>query len=107
MITQQATITSRETAGARASSPSYTDGLAQAICQIADVSRQSKLPTGEIPTFNGDPRSYQRFIQTFKFVVEANTITAHVRAIRAAFRAVDPAFDAIKTERGLGYRWVE
>ena len=66
---------SRETAGAQATGPS----LAQAINRIADVSRQSKLPNGEITNFDGDPRSYQRFMQTFKFVVEANTLDAGSR----------------------------
>lgn len=55
----------------------------------------------------GQARSHRELMKACNIVVEANTITAHVRAIRAAFRAVDPAFDAIRTERGLGYRWVE
>lgn len=29
-----------------------------------------------------------------------------ISKIRRAFREIDPAFDGIKTERGLGYRWV-
>jgi DNA-binding response OmpR family regulator len=40
-------------------------------------------------------------------VVEPNTVAAHVMAIRVAFRRVDPGFDAIRTERSRGYRWVE
>ena len=64
---------SRKTAGAQTAGLGYTDRLAQAIGQIAEVSRQNKLPTCEIPTFDGNPRSYQRFIQTFKLVVETNT----------------------------------
>ena len=39
-------------------------------------------------------------------VVEPNTITAHVKAIRNAFASLDPAFHSIRTERGRGYRWV-
>ena len=27
--------------------------------------------------------------------------------IRDAFRAVDPGFEAVRTERGAGYRWVD
>jgi two-component system OmpR family response regulator len=40
-------------------------------------------------------------------VVEPNTIVAHVKAIRAAFKALDADFDCIKTERGKGYRWLD
>jgi two-component system OmpR family response regulator len=39
-------------------------------------------------------------------VVENNTITTHVRAIRNAFIALDETFDSITTERGRGYRCV-
>jgi two-component system OmpR family response regulator len=40
-------------------------------------------------------------------VVEPNTIVAHVKAIRAAFKTIDTDFDCIKTERGKGYRWLD
>lgn len=38
-------------------------------------------------------------------VVEPNTIVAHIKTIRDAFKRVDPTFAAIRTERGRGYRW--
>ena len=41
-----------------------------------------------------------------RIIVEQNTVTAHIKAIRDAFRRVDPAFDGIQTERGRGYRWI-
>ena len=41
-----------------------------------------------------------------QIVVEPNTIAAHMKTIRQRFRTVDPDFDAIRTERSLGYRWV-
>ena len=34
-----------------------------------------------------------------------STITSHVKRIRRKFQAVDPAFAAIDTVYGLGYRW--
>ncbi len=53
----------------------------------------------------GNPCSHEDLMQAAKIVVEPNTIAAHMKAIRQRFRAMDPSFDAIRTERGLGYRW--
>ena len=54
----------------------------------------------------GKVRSHRDLMKAANIVVEPNTITAHVKAIRGAFTRLDPEFSAIKTERGLGYRWV-
>lgn len=40
-------------------------------------------------------------------VVEANTISAHIKGIRKQFRLVDAEFNNLKTEYGRGYRWLE
>jgi two-component system OmpR family response regulator len=40
-------------------------------------------------------------------VVDDGTITSHVKRIRRKFLALDPAFDAIDTVYGMGYRWRE
>jgi two-component system OmpR family response regulator len=42
-----------------------------------------------------------------QMVVDDGTITSHVKRIRKKFLAVDPAFDAIETVYGMGYRWTE
>ena len=36
----------------------------------------------------------------------SNTIPVHVNAIRKKFKSLDPNFDQIKNERGIGYSWV-
>lgn len=54
----------------------------------------------------GQVKSHRDLMNACSIVVEDNTITAHIRALRNAFTAVDAGFDCIKTERGLGYRWV-
>jgi two-component system OmpR family response regulator len=54
----------------------------------------------------GKVRSHRDLMQAANLVVEPNTIAAHVKAIRDAFSESDANFDAIKTERGRGYRWV-
>jgi two-component system OmpR family response regulator len=50
--------------------------------------------------------SHEDLMKAAKLVVEPNTITAHIKAIRDAFRRIDPSFDRIATERGRGYRWL-
>jgi two-component system, OmpR family, response regulator len=40
-------------------------------------------------------------------VVDDGTITSHVKRIRRKFAALDPAFEAIDTVYGMGYRWRE
>jgi len=54
----------------------------------------------------GQVISHAALMRAARIVVEPNTITAHVKAIRDAFRRIDPGFDCIRTERGRGYRWV-
>ena len=40
-------------------------------------------------------------------LLDDQTVTSYVKRIRRKFEAVDPAFDAIETVYGLGYRFVE
>ena len=50
--------------------------------------------------------SHADLMKAAQVVVEPNTVTAHVKSIRDAFRRIDADFDGIRTERGRGYRWV-
>jgi two-component system, OmpR family, response regulator len=50
--------------------------------------------------------SHAELMRAAYITVEPNTVVAYVKAIRDAFRASDPEFDCIRTERGLGYRWI-
>lgn len=52
-------------------------------------------------------KSYQQLMKAANIYVEANTITAHIKTIRSRFKIHDPDFNCIKTERGIGYRWLE
>jgi len=38
-------------------------------------------------------------------VVDDATITSHIKRIRKKFQAADPAFAAIDSVYGMGYRW--
>lgn len=52
------------------------------------------------------PKSASELMEAASIRVAPNTVAAHMRAIRCRFAEVDPEFDAIRTERGHGYRWV-
>lgn len=53
----------------------------------------------------GHVKSHDQLMAAAQLVVTGNAITAHIRRIRDKFRDVDPEFDAIRTEYGMGYRW--
>ncbi len=60
----------------------------------------------DLCTHPGKVRSHRDLMKAASIVVEPNTITVHVKAIRDSFMNVDSDFKCIKTERGRGYRWV-
>lgn len=53
----------------------------------------------------GEAKTAKELMTAASIQVAPNTVAAHIRAIRSRFRSVDPEFDAIRTERGHGYRW--
>jgi len=53
----------------------------------------------------GHVKSRDQLMRDAELVVDDATITSHVKRVRAKFLAADPAFDAIETAHGLGYRW--
>jgi two-component system OmpR family response regulator len=55
----------------------------------------------------GHVKRREQLMQDARVVVDDATITSHVKRIRRKFEALDPAFEAIETVYGLGYRWVE
>lgn len=55
----------------------------------------------------GEIKHYEQLMRAAKTCVEPNTITAHIKTIRDRFHQIDSEFDGIKTERGIGYRWVD
>lgn len=38
--------------------------------------------------------------------IEPNTVAVHIKGIRGAFKKLDTEFSSIRTEHGLGYRWI-
>jgi two-component system OmpR family response regulator len=55
--------------------------------------------------FPGHVKSRDQLMRDAQVVVDDATITSHVKRIRKKFLAIDPAFDAIDTVHGAGYRW--
>ncbi len=57
--------------------------------------------------FPGHVKDREALMREANMVVDDHTITSYVKRLRRKFQAVDPAFDAIETVYGLGYRFVE
>ena len=55
----------------------------------------------------GHVKGRDQLMRDAEMVVDDGTITSHVKRIRRKFLAVDPAFAAIETVYGMGYRWME
>jgi two-component system, OmpR family, response regulator len=55
----------------------------------------------------GHVKNRQQLMDAANVVLDDNTITSHIKRVRRKFAQVDPAFDAIQTAYGMGYRWVE
>lgn len=53
----------------------------------------------------GHVKNRDQLMRDAHVVVDEATVTSHVKRIRKKFIAVDPAFDAIDTIHGVGYRW--
>jgi two-component system, OmpR family, response regulator len=53
----------------------------------------------------GHVKNRQQLMDAANVVLDDNTITSHVKRIRRKFEATDPAFGAIETAYGVGYRW--
>ncbi|MBX2881736.1 MAG: response regulator transcription factor [Granulosicoccus sp.] len=54
----------------------------------------------------GQVCSRQQLMEAAKLVLDDQTITAHIKRIRAKFHVQDSDFSSIQTVYGLGYRWM-
>jgi two-component system OmpR family response regulator len=53
----------------------------------------------------GHVKNHDQLMTAASVIVSNNAIAAHIRRIRDKFRDIDPEFDAIRSEYGMGYRW--
>ncbi len=61
--------------------------------------------THTLARFPGHVKSRDQLMDDANVVVDASTITSHIKRIRKKFAAVDPSFEHIETVHGAGYRW--
>jgi two-component system OmpR family response regulator len=55
--------------------------------------------------YPGHVKDREQLMRDANLVVDDSTITSHMKRVRKKFLAVDPAFSAIDTVYGMGYRW--
>jgi two-component system OmpR family response regulator len=55
----------------------------------------------------GHVKNRDQLMEAASTVLDDSTITSHIKRIRRKFQALDPAFEAIQTVYGMGYRWLE
>jgi len=53
----------------------------------------------------GHVRNRDQLMAAANVVLDDGTVTSQIKRIRAKFVGADPAFDAIQTVYGMGYRW--
>jgi two-component system OmpR family response regulator len=53
----------------------------------------------------GHVKNHDQLMEAASVIVTNNAIAAHIRRIRDKFREIDPDFNAIRSEYGMGYRW--
>ncbi len=54
----------------------------------------------------GHVRNRDQLMEAAHTYVDSATITSHIKRIRSKFNRLDPAFDAIESVYGAGYRWL-
>ena len=57
--------------------------------------------------YPGHVKSHDQLMDSANVIVTHNSIAAHIKRIRNKFRETDDTFICIKSEYGMGYRWVE
>ncbi len=55
--------------------------------------------------YPGHIKNRQQLMDAANVVLDDNSVTSHIKRIRRKFQALDPAFNAIETAYGAGYRW--
>ena len=61
----------------------------------------------ELVKHPGSLKTHGQLMDAARTVVTDNAIAAYIRRIRDKLREIDPGFSCIKTEYGMGYRWVD
>jgi two-component system OmpR family response regulator len=75
--------------------------------KVVDLTLTEFWMVHSLVKFLGHVKNREQLMSEANLVVDDSTVTSHVKRIRKKFAAVDPAFDAIDTVYGMGYRWKE
>lgn len=73
--------------------------------QVLDLTITEFEIVKELTRQVGHVKNRDALMKSANLYVEANTMTSHVKRLRAKFEAVDPSFSMIDTVYGRGYRW--
>ncbi len=73
--------------------------------QAVDVTLTEFWMVHSLARHPGHVKSRQQLMDAANAVFDDNTVTSHIKRLRRKFADVDPAFDAIQTAYGAGYRW--
>lgn len=57
--------------------------------------------------YPGHVKSRQQLMDAADILVDAGTITSHIKRMRQKFQLLDPEFNGIEAVYGVGYRWVQ
>ena len=55
----------------------------------------------------GHVKDHAQLMEAANVIISDNAVTAHIKRIRHKFRELDCDFSSIRSEYGMGYRWVE
>lgn len=97
--------------------PSEPQRVGELCLDVEDLSvswRQTPVPLSlthfwmvhALARYPGHLKTHEQLMDAAHIMVAPNTIASHIKSIRSQFKAIDPTFNCIETERSRGYRWV-
>jgi len=75
--------------------------------QVVDLSVTEYWIVDCLAGERGQVKSRQQLMEAAGIVLDDQTITAHIKRIRAKFTALDKSFSGIQTVYASGYRWLD
>ena len=73
--------------------------------QVVDLTVTEFWIVHDLARHPGHVKNRQQLMDAANVVLDDNSITSHIKRIRRKFQQVEPAFSAIETAYGAGYRW--
>jgi len=73
--------------------------------QVVDLTLTELWFVHSLVEHPGHVRSRDQLMEAANILVDATSISTHIKRIRRKFEAVDPSFNHIEAVYGMGYRW--